>query len=96
MRSSNDQSLSEILKELSKVPVLRDKLYQLKLEEAWKTQMGPTIAGYTREFQLKDGVVYVKLGVAPLRAEMIANRHQIVDLLNEALGEVIVKEVKIR
>ncbi len=96
MKKHNDQSLKEVLQALAAQRQLRGKLKLTKLRSAWPELMGPTIAGYTTQINLRQQTVYITLTSAPLRQELNLGREKIKRLLNEALGEEFLKEVVIR
>ena len=93
MRRENDQPLGEVLREwLAKSPV-KSKLYQARVAEVWKKQMGPTINQYTTEIRLTRKKLFLTISSASLRQELSYSRDKIRDLINEELGEKVVEEV---
>jgi len=93
MRRENDQALGEVLREwLAKSPI-KSKLYQARVAEVWKKQMGPTINQYTTEIRLTRKKLFLTITSASLRQELSYSRDKIRDMINEELGEEVVTEV---
>ena len=93
MKKSNDQVLSEVLKQMVNVFKLKPNLYKTKIENLWEEMMGKTIAGYTRELRLHNNVLYVTIESASLRSELHFGREKILKMMNEEIGEEFLKEV---
>jgi len=58
--------------------------------------MGKTVARYTDKIRIHGHTLYVETTVAPLRQELLYQKETILRRVNEALGEVVVKEVVIK
>jgi len=68
----------------------------LRIEEVWEEIMGKTIARYTEKIHIHGGVLYINTSVAPLRQELLYQKDTIIQRVNEALGEKVIKEVVIK
>ena len=53
---------------------------------AWPEVLGPTVARYTGEIGIENGVLYVHIQSAPLRQELFNCRFQLVQKLQQAVG----------
>lgn len=69
---------------------------EVRIQDNWEQLMGKTIARYTQSIQLIDNKLIVTTTVAPLKQELTYSKDKIIKLVNEMLGENIVKEVMIR
>ncbi|MEM9919930.1 MAG: DUF721 domain-containing protein [Bacteroidota bacterium] len=96
MKQQNDQKLNEVLKAFVNKSRFKGKLHQVKLEQIWAEQMGPSIAGYTKQLYLRAQKLYITIESAPLKQELSYSKGKILSLLNEQLGEEYIKEVIIR
>lgn len=96
MRKNNQQSIGEVLQELIVAYRLKPKMNQAKLATEWEQLMGKTIARHTTNLYFKDGILQISLSSAPLRNELFFRREQIIQHLNQALGEEFIKEVTIK
>ena len=93
MRKTNEQTLGDVLKQLVVVMKLKNNLTKVKIESLWEEKMGKTIAGYTTALAVREKVLYVTIESASLRSELHYGREKIKNILNEAIGEVYLKEV---
>ena len=93
MRKSNEQSLKEVIDDLLDAYKLRGKFNQKKIIHSWERVMGKTIANRTEAVFFKDDKLIIKLNSSVLREELSFSKNKIIQLLNEDIGEEVVKEV---
>jgi len=96
MRKANEQSLKEVLQELVETYRLKSRLTQTRIERIWRRLMGPTIAGYTKSIRVRKNTLYLTIESASLRQELSYGKDKICKVLNEELGEEVIREVVIR
>jgi hypothetical protein len=58
--------------------------------------MGKTIANYTDKIEIINTTLFISTNIAPLKNELIYQKTKIIERVNEALGEKVIKEVVIR
>jgi hypothetical protein len=58
--------------------------------------MGKTIAKYTDSIQIVNQTLFISTTVAPLRNELMFQKEKIIQRVNEALGEKVVRDVVIK
>lgn len=75
---------------------MKPRLMEVRIQDNWEQLMGKTIARYTQSIQLIDNKLIVTTTVAPLKQELTYSKDKIIKLVNEMLGESIVREVMIR
>lgn len=80
---------------LKKSP-LKPRLDEYRIQAKWEEVMGKTISKYTDSLHLFGHRLVITTKVAPLRQELSYSRDKIKDLLNTALGEMIIEEVIIK
>ncbi|RYF89083.1 MAG: DUF721 domain-containing protein, partial [Chitinophagaceae bacterium] len=68
----------------------------MQIEEVWEQIMGKTVAKYTDKIQIIGTTLFITTNVAPLKNELLYQRDIILQRVNEALGEKIIKEVVIK
>lgn len=68
----------------------------MQIEEVWEQIMGKTVARYTDKISIHGHTLYINTAIAPLRQELLFQKDAIVRRVNEALGEVVIKEVVIK
>ena len=89
-------SIGEALKEFLKKSKLKSGIQALQIEEAWGKIMGKTIANYTDKIEIINTTLFISTSVAPLKNELIYQKTKIIERVNEALGERVIKEVVIK
>ncbi|HEY4335260.1 MAG TPA: DUF721 domain-containing protein [Puia sp.] len=75
---------------------LKGSIQAMQIEEVWEQIMGKTVARYTDKIQIHGHTLYVNTAIAPLRHELLYQKDKIVQRVNEALGENVIKEVVIK
>jgi hypothetical protein len=68
----------------------------MQLEDVWEELMGKTIARYTDSIQIINQTLFISTSVAPLKNELLFQKEKIIQRVNEALGEKVIREVVIR
>lgn len=89
-------SLQDAIRQFLKISRLKTGIQTMRIEELWEEIMGKTISKYTDKIQLIQQTLYITTAVAPLKNELIYQKEKIIERLNEALGEKIIKEVIIK
>ncbi len=92
----SQMSIGEAIKEFLKKSRLKTGIQALQIEEIWEKMMGKTIAKYTDKIQIINQTLFIKTNVGPLKQELIYQKEKIIERVNEALGEKVIKEVVIQ
>lgn len=74
---------------------LEQQVLEVQMEEVWPSVMGETVAKLTRSVEVKNGMLYVKVNSAALKAQLFENRFELVRKLNEAVGAEVIKDCRI-
>lgn len=72
---------------------LRNGIRAVQIEEIWEQLMGKTIAKYTDKIQIIGQKLFIHTAVGPLKNELVYQKQQIIDRVNEAFGEKVISEV---
>jgi hypothetical protein len=91
-----EYSLGDALRKFLNQSQLKGSIQALQIEEVWEQIMGKTVARYTDKIRIHGQTLYIDTTVAPLRQELLYQKETILRRVNEALGEVVVKEVVIK
>lgn len=91
-----EYSLSQALQQFLKQSRLKGNIQALQIEEVWEELMGKTIAKYTDSIQIVNQTLFISTSVAPLKNELMFQKEKIIQRVNEALGDKIIKDVVIR
>lgn len=92
----NESQLRDLLSALTRDPRYKPKLYQKKIESAWKEIMGIWIDRETRSIRIKEGRLTIRIASSSLREELNFMKDKIREKVNTALDEDYVKEVIIK
>jgi hypothetical protein len=75
---------------------IRGDIQAMQIEEIWEKIMGKTIARYTDKLQIFGDKLIITTHVAPLKQELLYQKEKIIQRVNEALGQRVIKEVVIQ
>jgi hypothetical protein len=89
-------SIKDALQEFLKSSRIKGDIQALQIEEAWEQIMGKTIARHTDRLQIIGDKLIIYTQVAPLKHELIYQREKIIQRVNEAMGQTLIKEVIIK
>lgn len=95
IRHNETNSIKELIDLFIKENKLTKGLRQITLEEIWKEQMGAGVATYTKKVELRGELFIVYLNSSVLREELSYGKDKIINILNESLGEDIIKRIKL-
>ena len=74
---------------------LEQSVLDVQIEEVWPKVMGDVVNQLTRKVEVKDGVLYVHVNSAALKAQLFENRFELVRKLNEAVGAEAIRDCRI-
>ena len=89
-------SLQDAIQQFLQKSRLKSGIQALRIEDIWEQVMGKTIAKYTDKIQIINHTLYITSSVAPLKNELLYQKEKIIESVNDALGEKLVKEVVIK
>lgn len=91
----NSMSIGEALVEYLRENDLEQSVLDVQIEEIWPQVMGETVKKLTRSIEVKDGVLFVHVDSAALKAQLFENRFELIRKLNEAVGAPALKDCRI-
>lgn len=91
-----EYSLGDALKEFLNKSRMKGDIQALQIDEAWEQIMGKTIARYTDKLQIIGDRLIITTHVAPLKNELVYQKEKIMQRVNEALGNKVIKEVIVK
>lgn len=91
-----EYSMGQALKIFLQKSRLKGNMQALQITDVWEQLMGKTIAKYTEKIEIINHTLFISTTVAPLKNELLYQKDKIMQRVNEALGENLVKEVVIR
>jgi hypothetical protein len=92
----SEYTIGDALRKFLSQSRLKGDIQALQIEEVWEQIMGKTVARYTDKIQIHGHTLYINTMVAPLRQELLYQKEKIIQRVNDALGEKVIKEVVIK
>ncbi len=89
-------SIQQALQQFLKNSRLKQGIQSVQVEDLWEQVMGKTIAKYTEKLEIKGNTLFITSQVAPLKNELLYQKDKIIERINEAMGEKLIKEVVIK
>jgi len=88
-----EQPIKEIIKEITETYKLDDKLNAIRLRESWEKLMGQSIAKHTTKIFITNKTLHINFDSAPLRQELSYAKSKVIKMINEDLGDEVVKDI---
>ena len=95
MKRSEPLSIKELIDKVLDDDNVRDKARAQQACYLWPEIVGAGINKYTTRRYVTDGIMHVYLSSAPLKNEMQFHRQRLVDLINQAVGHDVLKDIQI-
>ncbi len=88
-------SIGELLAEYIHGTTLEQPLLEHKVIEVWPEVLGSAVAQLTGDIRVKNGVLFVHIHSAALRAQLFECRYTIVQKLNNAVQAEVLKDIRL-
>jgi hypothetical protein len=88
--------IGDALKQFVQNSKLKNGIRAAQIEEVWAEIMGITVAKYTDKIYIFDKKLFIETSVGPLKNELGFQKIQIIERVNEKMGENIINEVIIK
>ena len=88
--------MQDAIQQFLKQSRLKGSIQALQIEDIWENIMGKTISKYTDKIQIINHTLFISTQVGPLKNELLYQKDKIIERVNEALGEKVIKEVVIK
>lgn len=92
-RENDSFLIKELLGSYIKEGNLKKGFQKIHIDEAWAKMMGPGVVSYTSEVKLQNGTLIVRLTSSTLREQLSYGKDKIITMINEEMGEVLVKKL---
>lgn len=94
-RRSNTQTIGDALSAFLRESGLDKPVYEHQIMEHWPEVVGDMAARLTYKLEVRDGVLFVRLRSASLKAQLFELRHDVVRRLNEAVGIAVIHDIRL-
>lgn len=89
-------SIGEALNLLLERSKWKPKVTELRMREEWEAITSKTIAKYTRDVKLQNGVLTIYTDVAPLKQELFFGKEKLIRNINEYFKEMVVNDIVVK
>lgn len=95
-RHNATRKLSDIISDYMRENNLNRAMLEHRAQSLWQTVLGPTINSMTNEVSVRNNIMYVSMTSSVARHELVMMKSRIINKINEAVGEEIVKDIVFR
>ena len=95
MNRRNTESIAQVIQRFLQENGLEKPFLEQKVIDAWPRLLGSTIQKYTRQLEIKNGVLFAHITSAALRQELFICRFDLVKKLNEEVGAEIIRDIRL-
>jgi hypothetical protein len=92
----SEYSIGEALNNFLNHSRIKCSIQALQIEDIWDEIMGKTVARYTDKIQIVNDTLFISTNVAPLKQELIFQKEKIVQRVNEALGQKVIRDIVVQ
>ncbi len=93
MRSSNEQTLGDAIREFLHAYNLDEKLNETTAIKSWEKVAGKLVARHTQDLHIRNKVLFVKIDSPALKNELNYNREKIVGMINKAVKTEVIEDI---
>lgn len=90
------ESIGDALNRFLKQSKWKAKVDEIKIQDEWEKIVGKTIAKYTHQVTLRDGILVIYTNVAPLKHELKLAELALIDTINNHFGENVIKKIMVK
>lgn len=87
--------MDSVLAEWIRENDLEKPLLEHRVVEHWNKVLGPIVARFSKDIEIKDGMLRVRITNAALRQELFEQRFRLIQKLNDAVGGEAVKDIRL-
>lgn len=95
MPRNKAQSIGDLLAQYIRGTEAEKTLQERKIMASWNQLMGPTVARFTGDLDIKNGTLFVHIHSAALRQQLFEQRYAIIKKLNETVGAKVLTDIRI-
>lgn len=93
MKTGNDKSLGEVIREMIDTYRLEGRLNEVKVLHSWEKVVGQMISKHTVDLHIRNRKLFVKVDSPALRNELAYMSSVILERLNKEVGGQVIDEM---
>ncbi len=90
---NNEKKIDQVFYELLRAYGISRKYDEHRMKMEWENVVGQTIARQTISLNIDKDILYVHLNSPSLRQEMGYAKSHIVEMLNQIIGKVLIRDI---
>lgn len=95
-RKAKTTTMKDAVYDLLNTYRIKNKYDEAHIVQAWSDLMGEGVAKRTQDIYIKNQTIFIKISSPPLRNELLMQKTDILNRLNDNLGEEKLNEIIIR
>ena len=93
MRQQKAENIGLLVRQFLREEGLETPYNEYRLIQSWPEVMGDAVARYTRDLQIRNRVLYVRLTSSVVRNELMIGRRNFVQRLNQHVGAQVIENI---
>ena len=93
---SNEDKLSDTIGSFVNQDRIKPKFHQVGINIVWKELMGEIVDRYTTSITVSNHKLILVISSGPLKHELAYNKENLINLINDKMGDDYIKEIIIR
>jgi len=94
MRRQNTETLEQVIQRYIKSIGAEQKILEIRVKNSWEELMGTGISQQTKSIFLKGKVLFIKIQSPIVKAELSMLKQNILQRMEEAVGEGSITEIR--
>lgn len=95
-RKAKTTTMKDAVYDLLNTYRIKNKYDEAHIVQAWSDLMGEGVAKRTQDIYIKNQTIFIKISSPPLRNELLMQKTDILNRLNDNLGEEKLNEIIIK
>jgi len=95
-KPSNEEKLSDAIGNFVNQNKIKPKLHQAGINNIWKELMGDMVDRYTSSIKVTNHKLILVITSGPLKHELAYSKDQLIEKINERMGDDYIQEIIIR
>lgn len=91
--SNKEKNIGDVLNKMMDKYRLKSKFNEIELVKVWEEIAGKLVAKHTTKLEIKGKTLYVWFDQAPLKNEMFLRRDQLLNAINDKMGQGFIEKI---
>ena len=91
-RQNKKKSIAEIIDDFSNQNLWKEKFHEAKILVEWDKLYGNIFSRYTDDIYFKNKTIYIKINSSSLKNELNYQKSNLIEKLNQSIGEKIISK----